>query len=178
MRRVSVPSDHVAVIGCGASALIAELVADGYVSIEAADVSQGALDQLGHQLQNRLGVAAAGVVRQMRADMRSVTFDDPVAVWHDRAAFHFLTEPADQADYARAAAAAVHPGGHVVLAAFGEHGPEQCSGLPVARHSPATLTALFGEKFELLETSERDHITPAGSPQRFIHALMRRRGLA
>lgn len=178
MRRVSVPSDHVAIIGCGASTLIAELVADGYRSIEAADVSQSALDQLRHQLQNRLGVAAARVVRPVRADMRSVAFESPVAVWHDRAAFHFLTEPLDQAEYAQAAARAVRPGGFLVLAAFAEQGPDQCSGLPVARHSPQTLTTIFGTDFELLETTERDHITPTGASQSFIHALMRRRGPA
>ena len=46
MRRVTVPSGPVAVVGCGSSRLIRELVDDGYTAIIAVDIAQSALDQL------------------------------------------------------------------------------------------------------------------------------------
>jgi len=70
---------------------------------------------------------------------------------------------------------AVPSGGHVVLATFSEAGPEQCSGLPVARYSGTGLRELFGESFELVDSFESEHTTPWGAPQAFTHVLLRRR---
>ena len=157
-------------MGAGVSALLLELVADGYESIDAVDLSAAALEQL----RNRLG-AAASVVRFVQADIRSVVLDGPVDVWHDRATFHFLTDPGDQAKYVQRVQALVAPGGHVVLATFAPDGPEQCSGLPVARHSPASLATLFDEQFELIDASQHMHDTPWRTTQSFTHALLARR---
>ena len=169
MRRVSAPADRLVVIGAGASSLVLDLVDAGYQTIEAVDISAAALDQLRERLGHR-----TGTVRLTRADALEVDHDTPVVVWHDRAVFHFLTDPADQAAYARRAAGAVEPAGWLVIATFSPAGPEQCSGLRVARHSAESLAAVFGE-FELVESFERDHETPWGASQRFTHALMRRR---
>lgn len=157
-------------MGAGASALVLDLVQHGYRSIDAVDLSSAAL----HQLAERLGDDAA-TVRYACADVRDVGFDGPIDVWHDRATFHFLTAPDDQATYVQRVHEAVRAGGHVVLATFSEVGPEQCSGLPVVRHSVATLCGLFGESFELIDSFEREHTTPWGATQAFIHALLRRR---
>ena len=157
-------------MGAGVSALLLELVADGYQSIDAVDLSAAALDAL----RLRLG-AAASAVRFVRADIRNVELSEPVDVWHDRATFHFLTEPADQQRYVRRVEASVAPGGHLVIATFAPDGPEQCSGLPVARHSAAALAALFAEQFELVESLHQVHVTPWGAPQPFTHVLMARR---
>lgn len=150
-----------------------ELVADGYRSIDTIDISQGALDTLQDRLRERFGDGAAAGVRWVRADVREVSFDHPVDVWHDRATFHFLTDPADQTAYAQRAAAAVQPGGWLVMATFAPDGPQQCSGLFVARHSAESLANVLTE-FELTETFEQDHVTPWGTPQRFTHALLHR----
>ena len=157
-------------MGAGASALILDLVQRGYQSIDAVDLSSAALDQL----VGLLGGDAAKV-RCVCADVREARFDGPIDVWHDRATFHFLTAPEDQAEYVHRVSEAVPVGGHVVLATFSEVGPEQCSGLPVARHSVAALCQLFGESFELVDSFEREHITPWGAPQSFTHALFCRR---
>ncbi len=169
MRRVSAPSDRIAAIGAGASSLLAELIGAGYRRIEAIDISPAALARLAE----RLGPVADAVTFRV-LDVRVVTFDAPVDVWHDRATFHFLTSDADQRTYARRAVEGVRPGGHLVIAAFAPDGPGECSGLPVARHSAGTLGAVFGEAFELVESFERDHRTPWGSAQRFTHAVFRR----
>lgn len=156
-------------LGAGASALVLELASGGYRSIDAVDVSAAALEQLARLLGDE-----ARSVRRVCADVREVRFDGPVDVWHDRALFHFLTSPADQATYVRRAQEAVAPGGHVVLATFSESGPERCSGLPVVRHSVAALSEIFGDSFETVDSFEREHNTPWGATQRFTHSLMRR----
>ena len=172
MRRVTAPSDAVAVIGCGSSTLIGELVDDGYGAIIAVDIAQSALDQLRANLGER-----ASSVTMVRADARTVRLPHTVALWHDRATFHFLTDSADQAAYVTMAARSVKPGGFLVLAEFATDGPTSCSGLTVARHSAASLQSAFAGGFELIESFERDHVTPSGVMQRFVHALMIRRGV-
>lgn len=172
MRRVTVPSDSVVVVGCGSSTLIRELVDEGYAAIIAVDIAQPALDQL----RASLGIHANSVT-MVRSDARSVRLSRMVTLWHDRATFHFLTDAADQAAYAATAARSVEPGGHLVLAEFAMDGPPSCSGLNVARHSAASLQSAFCTGFELIESCERDHITPSGVTQRFVHALMIRRAM-
>lgn len=164
------PSDRVAIIGAGVSALLLDLAANSYESIDAVDLSAAALEQL----STHLGAAGPGI-RFVQADIRTVAFDGPVDVWHDRATFHFLTDPDDQAKYVQQVEAAVATGGHVVLATFAEDGPEQCSGLKVARHSARSLAALFGGRFELQESFGHVHATPWGSAQSFTYALLARR---
>jgi SAM-dependent methyltransferase len=170
VRRVSVPASRVAVMGAGASALVLDLVQHGYRSIDAVDLSAAALAQL----RSRLGEGASAV-RFVCADVREVCFDGPIDLWHDRATFHFLTTAADRAAYVARVGEAVAPGGHVVMATFSEHGPEQCSGLPVARYSAAALAAMFAQQFDLMHSFELDHITPWGTPQSFTHVLLHRR---
>lgn len=170
MRRVSAPSDRIAVIGAGASSLIVDLVALGYHSIDAVDISAAALAQL----RQRLGVNAA-IVRFVCSDVRVVTFDAPVDIWHDRATFHFLTDPADQQSYARIAATAIRAGGYLIVATFAEDGPTQCSGLDVSRYSAAALGAVFASDFDVVDAMHRDHVTPSGATQRFVHLVLRRR---
>lgn len=164
------PTSRVAVVGAGTSALVLDLVQRGYQSLVTVDLSAAALDQLAKLLGND-----AAKVRYVCADVREVRFDGFIEVWHDRAAFHFLTAPDDQAMYVQRVREALPVGGHVVLAMFSEDGPEQCSGLPVARHSVSALCDLFGESFELVDSFAREHTTPWGTPQAFTHALLRRR---
>ena len=173
MRRVSVPSSRVALIGAGASALVLDLVQHGYRAIEAVDLSRGALDQLGERLGD-----AAGVVRFVGADVLDLVFDGQIDVWHDRATFHFLIDPDDQAQYANRVTAAVRPGGHLIIATFAADGPEHCSGLPVARHSVAALSMRFAEGFDQIEAFGHDHLTPWGGVQPFTYAIFRRHQLS
>jgi hypothetical protein len=74
------------------------------------------------------------------------------AVWHDRAVFHFLTDPEDRSRYVAQARRAVRPGGHVIEASFAPEGPTRCSGLEVVRYGPETMHAEFGTGFRLLDS--------------------------
>lgn len=156
-------------MGAGASALVLDLVRRGYQSLDAVDMSAAALDRLIELLGSD-----ADTVRCLRADVCDVRFDGPIDVWHDRATFHFLTSPTQQAEYVARVNEALAPNGHVVLATFSERGPDHCSGLPVARHSVTALRELFGESFELVDSFERDHVTPWGARQAFTHVLLTR----
>jgi len=166
---VSASSDRVVVIGAGASSLVLELVAAGYRRIQAIDISAAALEQL----RGRLG-ADADAVEFVCSDVRTIEFEDPVDVWHDRATFHFLTNPDDRAAYAARATAAVRPGGHLLIATFAPSGPDQCSGLPVMRFSAEALAAEFSDGFEPTGSFEHEHLTPWGASQAFVHLTLRR----
>ena len=102
MRRVSTPADRIVVVGAGCSALISELVGDGYESITAVDISAVALDQLRLTLGDR-----AASVDQVVTDVCNFVAPEPYAVWQDRATFHFLTTPEQQKRYVERAAASV-----------------------------------------------------------------------
>jgi SAM-dependent methyltransferase len=169
---VTVPTSSVGVMGVGASPLIAELAAAGYSKLTAVDISASALDQL----RTELGLEASNVCF-VRDDVRTVSLPSTLDLWHDRATFHFLTSPNDQEQYATTAAAAVRPGGHLVMVQFAADGPKSCSGLAVARQSAGSLSMVFMESFDLIESFEQDHETPSGSLQRFVHAVFVRRSV-
>ena len=50
------------------------------------------------------------------------------ALWHDRAVFHFLTDPAEKVRYMQVMRQALGPDGALVMATFAADGPERCSG--------------------------------------------------
>jgi ubiquinone/menaquinone biosynthesis C-methylase UbiE len=154
-------------VGGGASTLVDGLLHAGYRSLTVLDLSSTALDEV----RSRLGPAGADVT-WLEADVLettwpSATFD----VWHDRAVFHFLTAADERARYVKQAQRAVRPGGHVLVATFADDGPTHCSGLPVARYTPASLHQEFGPGFRLLETAREGHVTPAGGRQSFVYCL-------
>jgi uridine phosphorylase len=91
-------------------------------------------------------------------------------MWHDRAVFHFLTDPEDRARYKAHLRSTLKVGGTAVVATFAPDGPQRCSGLPVSRYSPETLAAELGPDFELVESVSHEHRTPAGSIQPFVYA--------
>jgi hypothetical protein len=113
-------------------------------------------------------------VRWVVADVTTWEASETYDVWHDRAAFHFLTEPEDRAAYAARISRAVRPGGHVIIGTFAPDGPERCSGLPIVRHDAASLGEMLGSGFELVESRRQCHQTPMGATQRFQFSRFRR----
>jgi len=157
-------------VGAGASVLVDDLLAAGYLDVSVLDVSEAALEIS----RGRLGTDAARV-KWMRADVRRAQLDEGAyAVWHDRAVFHFLTDAADRVVYVEQVRRAVRPGGYVLVATFAEDGPEYCSGLPVVRYSAEGLHSEFGTDFQLVRSEHEDHRTPAGGEQSFLYCLCRR----
>lgn len=157
-------------VGGGASTLVDDLLADGYENLTVLDLSQRALAAA----RRRLGTLAARVQWRL-ADVLDVELPKHgYDLWHDRAVFHFLTDPAERAAYVGQVQHAVKPGGFVIVATFAEDGPARCSGLPVMRYSAPRLHAEFGEAFQLLGHERESHLTPAGREQRFVYCLCRK----
>jgi len=157
-------------VGGGTSLLGSRLATSGHAVI-VVDLSGAAL----RRAQERAG-AARGQIRWLVADVcgQSWSVDELVDVWHDRAVFHFLTDPDDRRDYVARAARSVRPGGHAVVAAFALDGPEQCSGLQVQRYDARALAAAFGPDFTLVESQREVHTTPWSSQQPFVYAVLQR----
>lgn len=157
-------------VGAGASVLVDDLLASGYNNVTVLDFSETALEIS----RSRLGSGAPGV-HWIAADIRTARFEESAyAVWHDRAVFHFLTDPEDRRVYVEQVQRAVRPGGYVLVATFAEDGPATCSGLPVVRYSAESLHSEFGSTFRMLTSAHEDHRTPAGSEQSFLYCLCRR----
>ncbi|MDF0498546.1 class I SAM-dependent methyltransferase [Bradyrhizobium yuanmingense] len=173
MIRAAGPDRDTAIIdvGSGASRLVDALLQDGYRDIAVLDLSANALEAA----KKRIGQAAS-TVDWIVADATTWRPTRTYDVWHDRAAFHFLTDPRDRAAYVQRLRSAVKPGGHVIIATFAPDGPEKCSCLPVQRHDSASLAAELGPEFELIETRSETHHTPWDSTQAFQFSRFRRRG--
>jgi SAM-dependent methyltransferase len=154
-------------IGGGAGRLVDHLLGRGYHDLTVVDLSQHALNVA----RARVGDAPVHwVVSDVREWQPDRTFD----VWHDRAAYHFLTDPEEQARYWELVHSSVPAGGHVVMATFAEDGPEMCSGLPVHRYSADGLAASMGVGFAPLESLREEHTTPSGGTQSFVWVLAER----
>lgn len=172
MIRAASPDRAAAIIdiGGGASRLVDALLQGGYRNLTVLDLSANALDTA----KKRIG-ATASTVDWIVADATTWRPAKAWDVWHDRAAFHFLTDPRDRAAYVERLRSAVAPGGQVIIATFAPDGPEKCSGLPVQRHDSASLSAELGPEFELVETRSETHHTPWHSTQAFQFSRFRRR---
>jgi 2-polyprenyl-3-methyl-5-hydroxy-6-metoxy-1,4-benzoquinol methylase len=156
-------------VGAGASTLVDDLIDRGYRNITVLDISQAALDVTRHRLGK-----SGDCVQWLRADVTQSSLPErSFDVWHDRAVFHFLTTPEARLAYVRNVAAAVKPGGHVIVSTFGPEGPTKCSGLDVARYDADSLHREFGSRFSLVESFQELHETPFRTTQQFLYCHFR-----
>jgi SAM-dependent methyltransferase len=156
------PASAIIDIGGGASRLVDNLVKQGFEDVTVLDLSEAALEAA----KARLG-DDAGQVHWILAD---ATVWEPLKaydIWHDRAAFHFLTEDHDRAAYVARLERALKVGGYAIMATFALDGPERCSGLPVVRYDPVSLGQTLGRSFQLVDTRRHVHATPWGTEQSF-----------
>jgi SAM-dependent methyltransferase len=156
-------------VGGGASTFVDDLISLGYSNISVLDFSRTALETSTARLGDR-----ASVVRWICADITEADLpEDSYDFWHDRAVFHFLTDRGARARYVNVARKALKPGGHIVVATFGPHGPRKCSGLQVVRFSADALHQEFGDDFASVTDSTEIHNTPWGTPQEFVYCYWR-----
>ena len=156
-------------VGGGASVLVDTLVKEGYRQVAVLDIAGAALAHA----KKRLGDKAAEV-QWFEHDVTRFEPPYPFQLWHDRAVFHFLTDPAVRARYLTVLARAVPVGGHVIIATFAPEGPEQCSGLAVERYDETKIVPLFAPRFALVEKHTELHRTPALKDQHFNYFRFRR----
>jgi len=168
--KVCPPGGRVIDVGGGNSALAGRLTGAGY-RVTVMDLSGAALARAAAPMGPR-----AAAVRWVEADVTAApppnlgAFD----VWHDRAVFHFLIEPADRAAYVALLRRTIPAGGYAIIATFAPDGPAKCSGLDVRRYDATSLHAELGDGFTLCETVFETHLTPWGKAQPFQYSLFRR----
>lgn len=156
-------------IGGGASTLVDDLLDKGYRDVTVADISEAALAVARDRLASN-----AGLVRWIHGDATRLNLEPQSAdVWHDRAVFHFLTEPRQRAAYVQQVARTVRPGGHIIVSTFGPEGPTKCSGLDVVRYDADSLHGEFGSSFRLVNSFNEIHNTPFGTTQQFLYCYCR-----
>ena len=153
-------------VGGGVSHLVDRLVATGFESVTVLDISEIALEHA----KSRLG-AQAVQVHWVVGDVCRIAELSPCDVWHDRAVFHFLTDTNDRRKYIDLVNRTVRVGGHVIIGTFAIDGPLKCSGLEVCRYDAAKLSRELGPRFKLVRELPYTHVTPGGTPQKFLFAL-------
>jgi ubiquinone/menaquinone biosynthesis C-methylase UbiE len=164
-------SSRVIDVGGGSSTLADDLLAKGYTDITVLDISQQALKVS----QDRLG-PLADKVTWIESGITHVSFpSQSFDVWHDRAVFHFLTDPAERKKYIETLKSALKPDGFLIMATFSLEGPLKCSGLDVVRYRPETLIRELGDGFLFVKSSRERHQTPFGTFQNFIYCGFRKK---
>ena len=162
-------ADAVIDVGGGASPLTGALLDRGFGDLTVLDVSAAGM----RYARDRLG-PRAGQVHWVTADVLSWHPQRRYQVWHDRAVYHFLTTEEHRQQYLRTLDAATATGTVAVFGCFAPDGPQQCSGLPVARYSPAQLAHQVGARWLLISQDREEHLTPAGTIQPFTWIALRR----
>lgn len=155
-------------IGAGSSRPVDCLLDQGFRRITVLDLSETAL------LTARARLSPDAPVEWVVANVLHWQPSGHFDVWHDRAAFHFLTEASDQDAYLRVMDRALVPGGHAIIGTFAPDGPTSCSGLPVAGYDAALLSERLGSGYQLVRSLSHEHRTPWDSVQRFHFALFRK----
>ncbi len=149
-------------VGGGESLLVDRLLDLSFRNLSVLDVSAQALTRA----QARLG-QRRDMVRWIDCDVTEFRTKARFDLWHDRAAFHFLTEPEDRGRYVDAMKRSLTHDGHLIMATFSLRGPPKCSGLDVVCYSPQSLAQEIGSVFQLAESIDQEHVTPGGTKQAF-----------
>lgn len=159
-------------VGAGASTLVDHLIAVHYRDITLLDISAEALTITRDRLEE-----PDADLKWLVGDITKIELPEAhYAIWHDRAVFHFLTDPVLKQQYVEQVLHAVKPEGHVIIATFALDGPQQCSGLNVAQYDAQSLAQTLGNSFRLIDSTPETHITPWGSEQRFVYCYFRKKG--
>jgi SAM-dependent methyltransferase len=156
-------------IGGGDSLLVDHLLDLGYQDLTVLDISAAALEKTKKRLGDR-----ARQVQWIVADIAQYQPTEAYDFWHDRAAFHFLTEEEEIQNYVITLHNSLNPEGIALIGTFSLDGPEKCSGIAIKQYSEATLTDRLAPYLDKIKCVTLDHITPSKMPQNFIFCCFRK----
>ena len=148
-------------VGGGDSKLVDFLLDECYTNITVLDISAKALEKA----RMRLGKKAESVT-WIVSDITEFEPTTKYDLWHDRAAFHFLTSKAEKKKYFEIVEKSVE--GYLILGTFSENGPKKCSGLDIQQYSEESLGSIFENGFQKLRCLTQDHQTPFETVQNFL----------
>ena len=160
-------SDKIIDIGCGKSFLADNLLELNYTDISLVDISSNALKEVKDRLQNKS-------LNFIETDILNFNSNDKYDIWHDRAVFHFITNPEGIEKYISLCNKYINNQGILIIGTFAEDGPLKCSGLEIKRYSVDQISDLFKETFELVESFKMLHKTPFDTEQSFLFCVLRK----
>jgi len=156
-------------IGGGDSFLVDNLLDLGYQDITVLDISATALDKAKQRLGDR-----ADKIKWIVADAATFRPTEKYDFWHDRAAFHFLTQEQEIENYLDTVQKSIQQTGVLVIGTFSEQGPKKCSGIEIKQYSETTMTDRLTRFFEKIKCITVDHKTPLDTIQNFIFCSFRK----
>jgi ubiquinone/menaquinone biosynthesis C-methylase UbiE len=163
LKNLSLPKTaNIIDVGGGDSNLVDALLEEGYKNIWVLDISEFALERAKKRLGDKAKLVH-WIVSDITEFQTTVQFD----FWHDRAAFHFLTDNNKIDKYLAIIEQAITTGGHFLLGTFSEKGPLKCSGLEIRQYSEASMKSMLSGKFEATECFTENHFTPFDTVQNF-----------
>ena len=160
-------------IGGGDSFLVDNLLDLGYVDITVLDISEASLDRAKLRLGDR-----ASKINWIVADAATFKPTEKYDFWHDRAAFHFLTQESEISNYLDTVQKSIKPTGILVIGTFSENGPKKCSGIEIKQYSETTMTDRLKMFFEKIQCINVDHKTPFDTIQNFVFCSFRKLQMA
>ena len=157
-------------VGGGDSLLVDHLLDLGYTNISVLDISKNAIERS----MKRLGEKSK-MVKWIVADVSSFKPEEKYDLWHDRAAFHFLTDEYEVNNYINTVQNSMSENGVLVIGTFSEQGPKKCSGIEIKQYSEKTMTDILQKYFEKIKCITVDHETPSHSIQNFVFCSFKKR---
>ena len=157
-------------IGGGDSFLVDNLLKLGYKDITVLDISEAALNRAKLRLKEQ-----SDNIKWIVADAADFSPPEYYDFWHDRAAFHFLTEEQSISNYLETVQKYLNKNGNLVIGAFSESGPKKCSGLVIKQYSETTMTNQFKAYFDRIKCIKIDHKTPFDTNQNFVFCRFKRK---
>ena len=156
-------------IGGGDSFLVDSLLDLGYTDVTVLDISSAAIERAKQRLAEK-----AQNVKWIVADAAAFNPIEKYDFWHDRAAFHFLTEEQDISSYLKIAEQNINSSGVLVIGTFSEDGPKKCSGINIKQYSESSMTERLKALFEKINCIRVEHQTPFDTTQNFVFCSFRK----
>lgn len=154
-------------VGGGDSKLADFLLEEGYTNITVLDISKAALERAKKRLGER-----GKQIDWIESDILNFQPQQSYDLWHDRAAFHFLTTDEDKEKYKNTVGKYVT--NSLVIGTFSTEGPKKCSGLNIQQYSEQSLLEFWSGGFSKIECRLEDHKTPFDTIQNFLFCSFRR----
>ncbi len=150
-------------VGGGESRLVDNLLDLGYTNVSVLDISSKSIEKT----KKRLGLRSK-LVNWIVSDINDFKPKYKYDLWHDRAAFHFLKNRFEINNYVKLLKSYLNVDADLIIATFSENGPLKCSGLEVSRYSKNSISNLFKNDFNLIESKISIHNTPFDTTQEFL----------
>jgi 2-polyprenyl-3-methyl-5-hydroxy-6-metoxy-1,4-benzoquinol methylase len=158
-------------VGGGDGFLVDHLLELGYLNITVLDISNAAIERA----KKRLGEKSKSV-NWIVSDVTLLDTIEQYDLWHDRAAFHFLTDKSDILTYVQHVKNYTSENAHLFIGTFSEAGPLKCSGIEITQYNSQSLPAVFKNDWNLEETISVVHPTPFNTKQDFIFTSFSKNG--